>query len=404
VAKDPRFGFLGNVSVGKDVHVPELLNMYNAVVFAYGASSDRDMGIPGENLKNVTSARAFVNWYNGHPSFRDFSPNLDTEDVVIIGNGNVAVDCARVLCKSPEELKVTDIASHAVEALSKSKVKRVHVVGRRGHIQAAVTMKELRELTRLEGTTFHVDGQELALGRNTSSLAELESARARKRMDALLAEQAALSHPSSPSGKQLFMRFLLSPVACKPLSQGIETGAVGSFEFERVALEGPADKQKAVGTGKMVTIPAGLVLKSIGYKSLAMPGVPFDPKSATMPNEKGRVMDTGKLHVPRLYCSGWLKRGPNGIIGTNITDARETVASILEDKAAGKLGEAGNTTKGLPALKSLLASRGLSPTSVLDWKGWLKVDAEEVARGAASGKIREKVTSVPDMLRIGNAK
>ena len=194
------------------------------------------------------------------------------------------------------------------------------------------------------------------------------------------------------------MRFLLSPVACKPSSG--DFGSVGSFEFERVRLEGPAEKQRAVGTGHFETIPAGLVLKSIGYKSLPMPGVPFDTRSATMPNEKGRVLE-GEQHDPRLYCSGWLKRGPSGIIGTNITDARETVASILDDKDLGKLGDV-IPMGGLPTLKSLLLSRGVSPTSLLEWQGWLKVDAEELARGAAAGKTREKVTSVSEMLEIGS--
>lgn len=413
VAKDPRFGFMGHVRVGEDVGVGELLQHYHAVVFAYGASSDRDMGIPGEDLGGVHSARAFVNWYNGHPAYRDFAPNLDTEDVVIVGNGNVAIDCARVLCKDVGELGVTDIAAHAVEALKRSRVKRVHVVGRRGHVQAAMTMKELRELTKLEGTRFSVSPEELGAGRNPASMQELEAQRARKRMDALLTEQVAA--PPKPASKELTLRFLLSPKACKAAAgAGAGSGGaaapgggkapVGSFEFERVRLEGGAEKQKAVGTGEVVTIPAGLVLKSIGYKSLAMPGVPFDTRSSTIPNAAGRVLQgAGGEVVPGMYCTGWVKRGPSGIIGTNITDARETVACVLEDKG-GRIGAAAAAAAkgGLLALKALLKAKGVSTTtSLLDWAGWLKVDKEEVSRGTAKGKSREKVVSVAEMLTIG---
>lgn len=400
VATDPRFGYLGNVRVGTDVSVEELFSFYDAVVLAYGASSDRAMGVPGEDLRNVTSARAFVNWYNGHPDFRDFAPNLDAEDVVIIGQGNVAIDCARILTKTRDELKETDIAAHALDALSRSKVKRVHVVGRRGHVQAAMTMKELREVTRLEDADFVVSAEELARGRTAASVAELETQRARKRMDALLAEQAALA----PAGKrrQLRLRFLLNPSACLPSAS--DPGAVGGMEFDITALEGAAEAQKAVPTGKKEVIPAGLVLKSIGYKSVPLPGVPFNAKKATVNNVKGRVVAEGEAGapVPGLYCAGWLKRGPSGIIGTNITDARETVAALLEDKAAGKLRKAtaGEGGAGLAGLKALLTQRGKNPAHQVSWAGWRALDAAELARGAAAGKSREKFVSVPEMLDL----
>ena len=400
VASSPRFGFLGNVRVGADVSLAELQERYDAVLFSYGAASDRDMGVPGEDLAGVCSARAFVSWYNGHPDFADFQPNLDTEDVVIVGQGNVAIDCARILCKTPRELAGSDIAAHAAAALAASRVKRVHVVGRRGHVQAAMTMKELREVTRLEDAHFAVLPEELAAGRTAASLAEVEAGRARKRMDALLAEEAGKQAAGSGGkSRTLALRFLLSPTACTAAPG--RPGALGALVLERTRLEGAADKQRAVGTGESVTLPAGLLLKSIGYKSLPIPGLPFDARSATVPNAAGRVLAAAgaAATVPGVYCAGWVKRGPTGIIGTNITDARETVACLLADKAAGVVGGGGRA--GMASLVALLASRGRRSGQSMDWQGWLKVNAAEVARGAPAGKPREKVTSVAEMLAIG---
>ena len=405
VASSPRFGYLGNVRVGKDVSVPELLGCYDALVLAYGAASDRDMGIPGEDLSGVCSARAFVSWYNGHPDFVNLRPNLDTEDVVIIGQGNVAIDCARILCKTPKELAGSDIAAHASAALAASRVKRVHVVGRRGHVQAAMTMKELREITRLEDAHFQLLPEELLAGRTPSSLQEIEAGRAKKRMDALLAEEAAKQQQQASSAaksRTLSLRFLLSPTACLPAPG--QPGALGALQLACNRLEGPAEAQRAVPTGASITLPTGLLLKSIGYKSLALAGVPFDSRSATIPNAQGRVLSAAGgsgSAVPGLYCAGWVKRGPTGIIGTNITDARETVGCMLEDMAAGKLGGGGGAKGGLPQLKALLASRGARAGQSVDWQGWLKVNGVEVERGAAAGKPREKVTSVAEMLAIG---
>ncbi len=399
VAKDPRFSFLGNVRVGTDVSLADMRAMYDGVILAYGASSDRGMGIPGEDLANVCSARAFVNWYNGHPDFRNFSPNLDTEDVVIIGQGNVAIDCARVLCKTPAELAETDIASHALDALSRSRVKRVHVVGRRGHAQVAMTMKELREVTRLADCTFHVSPEELTRGRTPASLAEMDTARAKKRMDALLTEQAAAAAPAARS-KQLFLRFLLQPKAC--VAAAGDPKAVGAFEFDVTALEGAADAQSARPTGERETIKAGLVLKSIGYKSLPLPGVPFDEKRAVVRNVKGRVVRDAAGAEPELglYCAGWLKRGPTGIVGTNITDARETVACLLEDKAAGRLPRPSTSRSALAVLRDSLVAKGKKREHLVPWAGWQRLDELELAAGKAKGKSREKFVDVPEMLKV----
>ena len=213
IANDPRVSFLGNVQVGKDISLSELRKHYNAVVLAYGSDEDRRLGLhKEESLKHVDSARAFVNWYNGHPDFVNFEPNLETEDVVIVGQGNVAVDCARILCKTREELKSTDIAQHALDALSKSKIKRVHVIGRRGHVQAAFTTKELREMTRLEDASLVVDPEELEMGLTESSSEEMNSrsGRAAKRQAKILDASTKEEEVGTKRNKQCHMRFLLS--------------------------------------------------------------------------------------------------------------------------------------------------------------------------------------------------
>lgn len=406
VAADPRFAFLGNVRVGRDVSVPDLFKHYHAVVLAYGAASDRTMGIPGEELKNVFSARSFVNWYNGHPEFRDFKPNLDAEDVVIIGQGNVAVDCARILTKTREELKETDIAAHALEALVCSKVKRVHVVGRRGHVQAAFTMKELREVTRLDDAAFVVHTEELGRGRTEASGKEIEAARAKKRMDALLAEcgeaSASGANGSGTKGKALLMRFLLAPGRCVP--SAADPAAVGSMEFDVTQLSGEAEKQSATPSGRKEVIPAGMVLRSIGYKSVQVdPAVPFDSKRAVVRNVRGRVVHEDGGAFPGLYCAGWLKRGPSGIIGTNITDARETVGCLLEDKAAGKLAAPAAPPTGLAGLTVFLLAQGRKGEDLVSWGGFMKINAAELEAGKAGGKVREKFTRVEDMLATASA-
>jgi adrenodoxin-NADP+ reductase len=379
------------------VSVQELRDRYSAVILAYGAVSDRNMGIEGENLKNVFSARAFVNWYNGHPDFASFKPNLDCEDVVIVGQGNVAIDCARILAKTVDELRETDIAQHAVVALSTSKVKRIHVVGRRGHVQAAFTMKELREITRLDDANCVVKAEELERCRNPQSLKEIENQRAKKRLDALLVELAGSSGSPSAKRREVILRFLLSP--SKLIADPNDSTKIGSFELDVTTLEGEPEKQSARSTGKKEVIRAGMVLRSIGYKSESLPGVPFDSRKSIVKNVLGRVMsDQGSVEAG-LYCAGWLKRGPSGIIGTNITDARETVACILEDKKGGKLDKFGLDSP-LASLRSLLQTRGKDTTKLVDWQSWLKIDEKERADGLSVGKPREKIVSVEKMLNV----
>lgn len=398
VASDPRTRFLGNVAIGRDISVADLSRHYNAVVLAYGAASDRYLGVPGETLRNVCSARAFVNWYNGHPEFKSAQFDLDVEDVVIVGQGNVAIDCARILSKTIAELQETDIAQHALAALSKSRVKRVHVLGRRGHVQAAFTMKELREVTKLTDAALIVRESELAKGRTPASLVEIETHRAKKRMDSLLGDVVAASRGApKDKARELHLRFFLSPTAILPSAS--DSTKVGAVECEVTELQGEPDEQSAAATGRKETITAGLVLRSIGYKSLSVPGVPFDAKRAVVRNVAGRVVEEDGRQVCGVYVSGWLKRGPSGIIGTNIPDARETVGCILEDKAAGKLSALQpGIQHGIEGVTAALVASGKDTSHLVTWEGYRRIDAAEKARGSATGKPREKLTDIAEMI------
>jgi len=386
IASDPRVSFRGNVEVGKNISLRDLRKHYNAVVLAYGSDEDRRLGLDKEEtLKHVHSARAFVNWYNGHPDWVDFEPNLECEDVVIVGQGNVAVDCARILCKTVSELKNTDIAQHALDALAESKVKRVHVIGRRGHVQAAFTTKELREMTKLEDASLVVDPKELELGLTKSSEEELSarSGRAAKRQAKIL--EGAISNKEMKT-KQCHMRFLLSPVSL--IESSDDENSIGAVRMSRNRLEGEPGNQSAVSTEEVEDVPCGMLLRSIGYRSVALDDeMPFDTKRHVVPNELGRV--TGETG---LYVSGWLKRGPSGIIGTNIVDARQTVASIMEDIEI--LPEVNSQVENLDNL--------IEGGSVVTWPGYERIDEYEVRAGERVGKPREKMTSVPEMLEVAS--
>jgi adrenodoxin-NADP+ reductase len=407
VAVDERFRFLGNVRVGEDVRLPELQQHYHAVVLAYGAAGDRELGVPGEQLGGVLSARSFVNWYNGHPAFRDLGLDLaGVEAAVVIGQGNVAVDCARVLTKSVDELASTDIASHAVEALRKSGVKKVFLLGRRGSAQAAFTMKEIRELTKLDGITCVVDPNDLKRSMTPASEQEIKEHRARKRMNDLLGKAAEQFGQDSDAKRVVQIKFLSSPAAV--LADEKDPSRVGALRVEKTRLEGEANQQRAVGTGEFEDIPCSLVLRSIGYKSLPIEAdAPFDKQRHVVSNDQGRVVTTSssgeKKLVAGLYCTGWVKRGPSGIIGTNIVDARETVNCIVEDFAAGNFlhseSGAGEDLGGLEAVESLIKKRNPGKQFVR-WADYERLNSEENRRGELAGKPREKITSVTEMLEI----
>lgn len=380
--RDPRLRFFGNVDVGKDVTVDELRRYAHAVILAVGASSDRSLGVPGEDLEGSLSATEFVAWYNGHPDYVDLEPHLNARHVAVVGMGNVAVDVARILAKSVDELATTDIADHAIEALAESRVEEISMLGRRGPAQAKWTTKELRELGELENADLYVDPAELVLDPASAAAAEADAMT--KRNLGLLADFAAQEPQGKP--RKLHVRFFVSPVELHG-----EDGHVRSMTLGRNRLEErDGGYLAAVDTNERETIPADLVLRSVGYRGVEIPGVPFDARRGVVPNEGGRVVDDEGHAVPGLYAAGWIKRGPSGVIGTNKADAIRTVEALLADP----LPEPEDASDA--ALPAVLADRGVS---VVDFSGWLALDRAEVGAGTASGRPRVKVVTVADMIR-----
>ena len=355
IAEKPGFAFLGNVNVGKDVSVRELKDFYDVVLLAYGAPSDRKLGIPGEDLPGSYTATEFVAWYNGHPDYRDRKFDLSGKVAVVIGQGNVAADVCRILCKTPEELKNTDIASYALEALAQSKVQEVHMVGRRGPAQAAFTPIEIREFGELADCDPVVSPAELEL--NPASRAELEIAKELTRKK--------ISRPCRSSRRWVLPRnernfssvFYAAPLRSK-------ASRVERIVLEKNRLEGEPGRQKAKGTGEKEEMACGLLFRSVGYHGVPTPGVPFDERAGVIPNQEGRVTESERV-VPGLYAAGWIKRGPTGVIGTNKADSNETVRHILED--APQLPPA--TRRDTRALLESLKKKGVRVVSFPDWKG-----------------------------------
>lgn len=414
VAKSNRFRFFGNVSVGSindasvknQVTIPELKNAYDVVVLAYGASSDRGLNIPGEKLNGVISARSFVNWYNGHPNYKHIGKSFDLKKikrVVVIGQGNVAIDCARVLLKNIEELEKTDISAHALQALKESSVEEVIIIGRRGHIQASFTIKEIRELTKLDDVSVNIFQSELDASMTEVSKLELQNSRPKHRIVELInkiASDTTARGSTDTNRKKIAFRFLLSPESI--LAGSDDDTRVASLTLAKNVLTVDGNKQKATATEDKETIKCELILKSVGYKSEGMSAVPFDVITNVVPNVKGRVIshtdqNMGSVHFDdSLYVCGWLKRGPSGIIGTNITDAKETVDSILEDIALKKVYSKCDPLLNIPALNS--------PT-VISWEDYLRIEEEEELRGLTSNppKPREKICDVAELLKVAKA-
>lgn len=382
ISRQEGFNFLGNVMVGRDVSLAELQTTHDAVILACGAQCDRSMGIPGEDLDGSHTATEFVGWYNGHPDFRDRVFDFSRQVAVIIGHGNVAADVCRILTKPIDELRTTDIAEHALQALAESRIKEIHVIGRRGPAQAKFTPKELRELGEITGTVAILDPQECDVGEQC----EVELANPTNTFAAKNLEIFRRYTTNAPSGasRTIRFRFCRSPVALHG------TERVEGLTLERNALQGPAFAQVARSTGVHDEIACGLVFRSIGYRSQAIEGAPFDPERGIVPNNGGRVLD-GEQPVPGLYVTGWQKRGPNGIIGTNRADSIETVGQLLSDLAE----RSPSQRQGLAGLRTLLESRGVR---IVDIEGWARIDAAEAERGKARGKPREKFTRIDQML------
>ncbi len=382
VLEHPDVRFLGGVHLGEDVTREDLLASYDAVVYATGAMRDRRMGIPGEDLPGSYAATDFVNWYCGHPDSAAGAFTLDAESVAVVGVGNVAVDVARILVKDPAALRSTDIPHAVLEALTSSKVREVHMIGRRGPAQAKFTTKELRELGELAGVDIEVRPGELDLDAfdPTGQSAQLAESDRRVRGNlAALRDWAA--RPPGGKGRRLTVRFWLRPA-------GLEgTERVSALTVERTRLD---EQGRFTGTGGYETIPAQMVFRSVGYQSVPLAGVPFDENTATVPNAEGRVLGPDGEPLPGEYVAGWLKRGPTGVVGTNKSDAAATVRSLLADLAARGAGEGGagegggaGDLRARTPFTEVLAARGIRPVSYVDW---LRVEAAEAELAGALGR------------------
>ncbi|MBX7256717.1 MAG: FAD-dependent oxidoreductase [Candidatus Hydrogenedentes bacterium] len=384
IAAHERFAFLGNVTVGRDVTVEEMRRFYDAILFSCGAESDNRLGIPGEDLLGSHTATEFVGWYNGHPDYRDRVFDLSQEVAVVIGQGNVAMDVSRILAKTVDELKETDIAAHALDALASSAIKEVHLIGRRGPVQAKFTQPELKEFGELVDCHPVIAPEDLVL--DPASQAELDDPDNQHAKKNFAVMQELASRTPEGKGKRFFVHFLKSPIELSG------NGRVESLKLERNRLEGEPHKMRAVGTGEMETLACGLVFRSVGYRGTAFPGLPFDAKRGVFPNRDGRILD-GDAVIPGLYAAGWIKRGPSGIIGNNKPDSQATVASMLADAAS----LTPCATPDTNALAALLRERNVRVVSYADWQ---RIDAAEIERGKTRGKPREKFTRVEDMLAV----
>jgi ferredoxin--NADP+ reductase len=375
-ALKPGFRFFGNVEVGRDVSHDDLLRLYDAVVYSVGAQTDRPLGIPGEELPGSWPATAFVAWYNGHPDYDRYAFDLSGERAVVVGNGNVAIDCVRMLALTRAELETTDTVQSAIDAIAGSGFRELLMLGRRGPVQASFTPPEVKELGELAGADVIVDPADLEL--DPASERELEADRDRVRRNVeLLREYAAREPEGKP--RRIVLRFLTSPVRI------VGEDRVEGIEVVRNELVEEGGRIVARPVGAPETIPCSLVLRSVGYRGVMLPGVPFDEASGTIPNDRGRV--TG---AERTYAAGWIKRGPSGVIGTNKKDAAETVELLLEDARAGALVRAGGGD-----LDELLAERGIG---AVEYAGWQAIDAHERSRGEPLGRPRLKLVSWDELL------
>ncbi len=388
IAANPRFRFLGNVELGRDVTVEDLAGHYHQLLYTTGAQTDRPLGIPGDDLIGSHPATAFVAWYNGHPDYRDCVFDLSQERAAVVGVGNVAVDVARILCRTPEELLKTDIADYALEALRHSRVREVTILGRRGPAQAAFTAPEAKELGELADCDAIVLPEEAALDPlSQASLASADRAELRK---VEIIQELSRRAPAGKS-KRLILRFLVSPTELI----GDEQGRVKQMRLVRNELYATdAGSLRPRATDQVETLDVGLVFRSIGYKGVPLPGVPFHDSWGVIPNNAGRVLDPAtKEPVVGQYTAGWIKRGPTGVIGTNKPDAAETVESMLADARAGKTLQPAQATS--QAADALVHGRQAHVVSFDDWK---RLDALELSRGKEQGRPRVKFSRIDDML------
>lgn len=385
IAADPRLRFFGHVDVGHDISHQELLDHYHQVVYAVGAQSDRHMNIPGEDLPGSYPATEFVGWYNAHPDFRDLTFGLSATAAAVIGNGNVAMDVARILAKTPDELAKTDIADYALVALAHSQVTDIYVIGRRGPLQAAFTTPELKELGELDCTEVIVRPGEVAL--DAESAADLAASADKVTRDNMAVLEAMSQRPAQGKPRRLHLLFLRSPVRL------LGKDRVEAIELAHNRLTRSSDGSlRPHATGETEILPVGLVFRSIGYKGAPLPDTPFDEAHGVIPNEGGHVESGGEL-LPGEYAVGWIKRGPSGVIGTNRPDAVETATHMIQDALAGDTLQPAHPSRA--EFEALLASRNVE---VVDYAGWQTLDRLEREAGAAVGRPRIKFSRVEDML------
>ena len=389
VAAHPRFRFFGAVELGRHLSVDDLRAHYHMIIYTTGAQTDRRMGIAGEDLQRSHAATEFVAWYNGHPDYRDLTFDLSQERAAVVGVGNVAADVARILSRTPEELAATDIADYALEALSASRIREVYVLGRRGPAQAAFTNPEVRELGELAGADVTARPEEVEPDELTRQALERAPDRATQKKVEILKE---FSH-RTPTGKpkRLVMRFLVSPVELLDDGRG---GVVGMRLVRNRLYATATGTLQPKATDEFERLPVGLVFRSVGYRGVPLPGVPFNDDWGVILNEKGRVLDAQtKLPLVGQYTAGWIKRGPTGVIGTNKPDAAETVTGMLEDLARDIHLRPADPSPA--AVERLVRER---QPQYLSYQDWLRLDEIETRRGKETGRPRVKFTRVKDML------
>ena len=393
VAANPAFRFFGNVDVGSHVTLDELSHYYHMICFTTGAQTDRRMGIPGEDLARSHTATEFVAWFNGHPEYRNHDFDLSVERVAVVGVGNVAVDVARILSRTVEELSTTDIADHALKALERSRIKEVYMLGRRGPAQAAFTNPEVKELGELDGADVQVREDEIALDPLSHAEVEQSDDRKLRRKLEILREFASRSPAGKP--RTLGIRFLVSPVELV----GDHSGQVVGVRIVRNQLVSDGSGWlRAEATDESEVLPVGLVFRSVGYHGVPLAGLPFDQKRGVVPNEHGRVLaPSSDAPLLGVYVSGWIKRGPTGVIGTNKKDAADTVEAMLEDLALGVFLSPPHPQPS--TVESFLRQR---QPEVVTYSDWQRINELEMARGEPQGRPRVKFTSTEEILTALN--
>jgi ferredoxin--NADP+ reductase len=390
-AAHPAFRFFGGVEFGSDVERDELFERYHAVVYAVGTADDNRLGIEGEDRPGSHAATEFVAWYNGHPDYADYDFDLSASRAVVIGNGNVAIDVARMLVLDPDEISTTDTADHAIAGLSAAQVEHVILLGRRGPAQASFTNPELLELGELARADIIVDPAEIELDEHSEAWLASDAADKTSRRNVEILCEYSQREPTGKSHR-IEMRFLRSPL--EVLGEGKE-GAVSGLRVVRNRIEPDASGAlRAVATADEELIDCGLVLRSIGYRGRPLPGVPFDERRGLVRNDGGRVIGDDGAPVPGEYAVGWIKRGPSGVIGTNKKDASDTVARMVDDRDAGRLNE---PSVDEDDIEEWLRSR---VPGLVTWQGWEAIDRHETEAGEPYGRPRVKLVRVPDMLAV----